>query len=157
MVHSFNVRLAHNNPFIMCNAKIDPSSNRKNAARCASDGITKYAGRCAKHNPLPHGRFYSCMFKKQYGPNKGKFCTMPIAKCHKFLCSSHASRSNELITLLPAMSYTNAVFEQFVRGVGLPPDVTDVIKIHLHASVVDSLKRFSTPLVITHDAGTQTD
>lgn len=124
-----------------CGAKVDPGSRRKNARRCASEGFSKYRGCCAKHNALPSGRHHVCMFKRQHGPNRGKFCTRPLTRDHTFLCAMHKCRLNEQLVMRSAFSYTEAVFAQFARNVPLPPDLLEVIRGHLLESPTRSPAR----------------
>lgn len=150
-----------------CGAKVDPGSRRKNARRCASEGFSKYRGRCAKHNALPSGRHHVCMFKRQHGPNRGKFCTRPLTRDHTFLCAMHKCQMNEQLVMRSAFGYTEAVFAQFARNVPLPPDLLEVIRGHLLESpdaIARSLRRLSPALdddggpkaVVVHDAASQT-
>ena len=124
-----------------CHAKMKPTSTRKNCARCYNERMTKYGNRCKNHSTLPKGHYYSCMFKKRAGPNRGKFCTRPLHTYHKLFCSTHATRDNERMILRQAIAYRNAAFDQFKRNCGLPTDVTDVIREKLHSvdDIMDSL------------------
>lgn len=137
----YDPNLVHTILWGCCNAKMIPTSTRKNAARCVNERTTKYGRRCKNHSTLPTGQYYACMFKKRAGPNRGKFCTKPLHPYHKFFCSAHATRENEQTILLQAFSNRRAAFEQFERNCGLPKDVTDVIfqKLCLADDVVGSL------------------
>ena len=162
----YNTHLSYSRHHGPCLAKLDPTSTRKNAARCQSEGFSKYGGRCVKHNALPQGRHYCCMFKRQHGPNRNRFCSNPLRRDHRFLCAMHACRVNEGVVMRSALAYKGAMFAQFSRNAPLPLELCEVIQGHLDAStsLVDSLKRLSPPVdppaagvVITRDAATQTE
>lgn len=54
----YNTHLSYSRHHGPCLAKLDLTSTRNNAARCQSEGFSKYGGSCVKHNALPQGRHY---------------------------------------------------------------------------------------------------